>query len=157
MKRDHGELVGYIKHDNYKNHKLVKSNIYFNEIMNAGIKRNMEILGGDVTSNTSLDYIRLGDDNTTPKDKTLTNVKGAIESKLPFGVPSVGSVFPYELNRSVTISSTTITRPVTVYEIGTFFSPHSGGKMFSRVAIPDPGIDFLEDEDDSLTYGLYIT
>ena len=157
MKNDHGKWIGYIKHQAYKNDKLQREKIYFNEIMNAGIKRNMEILGGDVTSNTSLDYIRLGDDNTTPKDKTLTNVKGAIESKLAFGVQSVGSVFPYELNRSVTISSTTITRPVTVYEIGTFFSPHSGGKMFSRVAIPDPGIDFLEDEDDSLTYGLYLT
>ena len=156
MKSDHGKWVGYFIINSYRDSKLVKSKTYFNEIMNAGIKRNMEILGGDVTSNVTLDYIRLGTDNSTPKDKTLTNVKTPIESKLAFGAPSIGSVFPYELNRTVTIADATIARPVTVKEIGVFFSPHSGGKMFSRVTL-DPGYPFNEGNDNSIVYGLYLT
>ena len=157
MKSDHGTWVGYFIINSYRDGKLRKSKTFKNTIMNAGIERLMKIFGGGVTSNITFDYIRLGTNSTTPNDRTLTNVKTPIESKIPLTNPVYGTVFPYELNMTATIAELTITRPKTVKEIGVFFSPHSGGKMFSRVVLDGTGYDFETGEDDSIVYGLYLT
>ena len=139
-----------------KNGELIDTQRYENAIMNEGVKKLIGILNGTVTSDIKLAYLKLGTGTTGPSDKTKTDLVTGIESKLEFTSGSIGTSFPFELNRAVTISATTISRPVTVKEMGVFFGPESGGKMFSRIVI-SAGFVFAANTSNVITYGLYIT
>ena len=136
--------------------KLVNEQSFTNTIMNEGVKKLIGILNGDIEDNIELEYIVLGVDDADITDKTRTDVINPATSRLISTSGSVGTTFPFELNKSFLITTGQILRPVTVKEFGIFFGPRENGIMFARAVIP-AGIIFTAGETNLVTYGLYIT
>ena len=136
--------------------KLIETKEFTNTIMNEGMKKLLGILNGTITDDIVLKYIELGTGTTDPVDRSRESLVTAIEDKIEITSGSIGTSYPFNVTRSVTISSSAITRPVTVKEIGVFFGPEDDEVMFARVVIED-GYVFASGSSNIITYGLYIT
>lgn len=133
--------------------RITWSRSYHNVITDEGLKRVMDILKGDETEDIELEKLELGTSDDDPTDRSKSALVTAIEDKIDFTSESRGTSFPFELVKTVTISSSDITRPVTVKEMGVFFGDDV---MFSRVVL-DPNITFASGVSNTISYGLYLT
>ena len=136
--------------------ELVSVRKFENRIMNEGLKKMLGILNGSVTTDLRLRYFQFGTGTSDPEDKTKTDLVIPVGSKYESTAGAIGSVYPFELTRSVVVGVNAIARPLTVYEIGVFYEPEVNGVLFSRVVIPG-GLVFPAGVPNTVGYGLSVT
>lgn len=117
----------------------INGEIWENHIMNDGLIKMLQILNGDVTTNVRLKYLKFGTSSATPDDRTLTDLVAGVGNKYLISSYSVGGSFPFELELTTIIPDTDLTpRPYSLYEIGVYYEPESGGTLFARAVRTSP-------------------
>ena len=133
--------------------KFLREKVVRNVIVNGGLTRHSNILAGFESTDIELLKIEFGTSATIPGDRTLTALVTPIETKLNYTSAAVGGSFPFEVVKTVTIPGETFTRPVTIYEMGSFF----GDDVMWNRAVEAAGILFDTAEVVVIDYGVYLT
>ncbi len=103
-----------------------------NHIMDQGIKKMMRILADNTETDKLLIAMSVGTSDATPDDTTLTALVAEVGLKYTIGSFTVNSVYPFDLELTITIPDDEITRPETVKEIGVWFGPVATEFLFAR-------------------------
>ena len=103
-----------------------------NHIMDQGIKKMMRILADNTETDKLLISMSVGTSDATPDDTTLTALVAEVGLKYTIGSFTVNSVYPFDLELTITIPDDEITRPETVKEIGVWFGPVATEFLFAR-------------------------
>ena len=103
-----------------------------NHIMDQGIKKMMRILADNTETDKLLIAMSVGTSDATPDDTTLTALVAEVGLKYTIGSFTVNSVYPFDLELTITIPDDEISRPETVKEIGVWFGPVATEFLFAR-------------------------
>ncbi len=107
-----------------------------NHIMDQGIKKMMRILADNTETDKLLIAMSVGTSDATPDDTTLTALVAEVGLKYTIGSFTVNSVYPFDLELTITIPDDEISRPETVKEIGVWFGPVASEFLFARATDP---------------------
>ena len=103
-----------------------------NHIMDQGVKKMMRVLADVSETDKLLIAMSVGTSDATPDDTTLTALVAEVGLKYTIGSFTVNSVYPFDLELTITIPDDEITRPETVKEIGVWFGPTGSEFLFAR-------------------------
>lgn len=126
-----------------------------NHIMNEGMKKLMRVIADNTETNTLLISMSVGTSAADPDDRTKTALVAEVGQKYTIGSHSVNSVYPFDLELTITIPDDEITRPETVKEIGVWFGPVGSEVLFAR-AVNDTGVVLPVDTAVPVDYDLVI-
>ena len=110
-----------------------------NHIMDEGLKKLMRIIADNMEDDHLLISMSVGTSDTDPDDTTKTALVAEVGQKYTIGSFSVNSVYPFDLELTITIPDDEITRPETVKEIGVWFGPVASEVLFAR-AVDSTGV-----------------
>lgn len=105
-----------------------------NHIMDQGVKKIMRILADVAETNKLLIKMSVGTSATDPDltNKTALVAEVGPAAKFTIGSFSVNTVFPFDLELTITIPDTEISRPTTIKELGVWFGPSGTEFLFAR-------------------------
>ena len=103
-----------------------------NHIMDQGIKKMMQGLADISEPDKVLIAMSVGTSDATPDDTTLSALVAEVGAKYTIGSFSVNTLYPFDLELTITIPDDEITRPETVKEIGVWFGPSGTEFLFAR-------------------------
>lgn len=126
-----------------------------NHIMSEGMKKLMRVIADNTETNTLLISMSVGTSAADPDDRTKTALVAEVGQKYTIGSHSVNSVYPFDLELTITIPDDEITRPETVKEIGVWFGPVGSEVLFAR-AVNDTGVVLPVDTAVPVDYDLVI-
>ncbi len=103
-----------------------------NHIMDQGIKKMLQGLADISEPDKVLIAMSVGTSDATPDDTTLSALVAEVGAKYTIGSFSVNTLYPFDLELTITIPDDEITRPETVKEIGVWFGPSGTEFLFAR-------------------------
>jgi len=117
----------------------INGDIWWNNIMDNGVKKIMNTLSNVNETDVNLISISVGTSDATPDDKTLNALVAEVGLKYLIGSYSVNAVYPFDLEVNITIPDTEIARPTTVKELGIWLGPSGSEVLFAR-AVDSTGV-----------------